>query len=90
MHQQKQRIVAKWLGLNLKLNYSEIKLFINADFKGYVCRPEKVKMNLADSVEYLDGKKQKIIFGAKTISYLDTRLENCGYESDKFIKFCKN
>lgn len=78
---------SRWVGLKLGLNPEGIRLFIDADVEAYSKRPEKEKLNLADSVQYMTPDREIIVLGPNNIYYRGMRLENCGYESEEFRKF---
>jgi len=83
-------ITRDWLGQKLNVNPGELQLFIESNFSSYVNRPEKEKMALADSVEYIHSRLGMIIFGPKTIHVEHGITINLGYESREFQDFVKN
>ncbi len=58
---QDYKPVQEWLGLQLGLNSKDISLFIKEEFAAYIKQPRQLREKLADSVQFLDSARLKML-----------------------------
>jgi len=80
-------ITSRWIALKLDIDPSEVRLFIEADLKGFLNRSRDERRELADKVEYLHPQYGVIMIGPKNIIAGNRIITDSGYESRDFKDF---
>lgn len=76
-----------WLGSRLNVSPEDIKLFIDADYSGFVSRPRETKVFLADSVQYVHHELGMVDLGPNFIRVDGRVVVAEGYASPSFRSY---